>query len=216
MVSVVARGARRTVALTQSKVLSPESQAIRAFVAIDVPPNVLARLMEVQHELRALLPPRSTSWTKPDRMHLTLRFLGNIDPACVPELESELQAALTGFDELELVCERLGCFPDLRFPRVVWAWVHDTTERLQALHHRIDEATRSFAEKPAETRFVGHITLARPKQIKRSDAGRLARLIEGAANRSFGSWRAREIRLLRSELSQEGAKHHELARVLLD
>ena len=148
-------------------------------------------------------------------MHLTLRFLGNIAPASILALNKRLRIALTGFDGLDLICERLGCFPDLRYPRVVWAWVHDANERLQQLHRCIDEAVREFAEKPAETRFVGHITLARPKQIKRPDAGRLAHFVEDAASQHFGSWLAKEVVLMRSELSPGGSKYHELARIEL-
>jgi len=193
--------------------VSLETTAIRAFIAIHVPEEVLGTLTEVQRELKALLPPKSTAWTKPDNMHLTLRFLGDVAPTSVPELERRLRAALAGFGAVDLICERLGCFPDLRYPRVVWAWVHDANERLQQLHRRVDEAVRELAEKPAEARLVGHITLARPKQIQRSDAERLARFVEAAVKRSFGGWSANEVLLMRSELSSAGSKYHELARI---
>jgi 2'-5' RNA ligase len=193
--------------------LSLEPKVIRAFVAIQVPSEVLAQLAEAQRELKALLPRHSTAWTKPENMHLTMRFLGNIAPASLPELEQHLRAELRNFGALDLICERLGCFPDLRYPRVVWAWVHDANENLQQLHRCIDEAVREFVEKPAEARFVGHITLARPKQIKRPDAERLARFVETAVARKFGDWQAREVLLVRSELSASGSKYHELARI---
>ena len=209
MVSPVSRGPGRTVAV------SLDATAIRAFIAIRVPEAVLAKLAEVQREIKLLLPPKSTAWTKPDRMHLTLRFLGNVAPTSVPELENRLRTALTGFGKLDLICERLGCFPDLRYPRVVWAWVHGENERLQELHRRVDEAVREFAEKPAEARFVGHITLGRPKQIKRPDAERLARFVEAAVDRSFGCWSANEVLVMRSELSTGGSKYHELAEIRL-
>ena len=192
-----------------------DSTAVRAFIAIRVPDAVLAKLAEVQREIKSLLPPRSTAWTRPESMHLTLRFLGNVATPHVPELENRLRAALTGFGNFHLICERLGCFPDLRYPRVVWAWVHDANERLQELHRRIDEAVREFAEKPAEARFVGHITLARPRKIKRPEAERLARFVEAAVDRSFGSWSTDDVLLMRSELSPCGSKYHALARVRL-
>jgi RNA 2',3'-cyclic 3'-phosphodiesterase len=195
--------------------LSLESKAVRAFVAIPVPGEVLARLAEVQRELKALLPRHSTAWTKPENMHLTLCFLGDLAPPAIPVLGNQLQAALAGFGELGLICERLGCFPDLRYPRVVWAWVHDANERLQHLQQRIDAAVREFTEKPADARFVGHITLARPKQIKRTDAESLRRFVDGAVSRDFGNWPARDVVLMRSELSPAGSTYSELARASL-
>ena len=190
-----------------------ESKTIRSFIAIRLPEDVLGALATVQRELKTLLPPRSAAWTKRESMHLTLRFLGNVAPTIVPELEARLRTALAGFGQLDLICERLGCFPDLRRPRVIWAWVHDANERLQELQRRTEAAVREFAEKPAEARFVGHITLARPKQVKRPDAERLARLVENAVNRSFGRWSANEVLLMQSELSSSGSKYYELARI---
>jgi 2'-5' RNA ligase len=184
----------------------------RTFVAIAIPDEVRAKLVATQHELQDVLPRMAAAWSKSDNMHLTLRFLGNVPGSRVLELTDQLCAALTGFGELELICERLGCFPDLRFPRVVWAWVHDEAERLPQLQLQIDAAVRGFAEQPAESRFVGHITLARPKQIKRPEAERLAQFVAGAVGRTFGRWQAKEVLLLRSELSAAGSKYVELAR----
>lgn len=148
-------------------------------------------------------------------MHLTLRFLGNVVSSQIPELSAKLKTSLTGFGELHLVCERLGCFPDLRYPRVIWSWVHDEAGQLTKLFHQIDEAVSPFAEQPAEKVFTGHITLARPKQIKRPDAERLARFVEGAVKRQFGNWTAESVSLIQSQLGQTGATHTELSSAAL-
>lgn len=166
--------------------------------------------MVVQRELKPVLPANSTAWTKPENLHLTLRFLGNLASTRIPELSEALGAGLVGFGEFEVVCEQLGCFPDSCYPRVVWAWVHDAGGRLAQLHRRVDEAVAGFAEKPAEDRFVGHITLARPRQIKRPAAERLAQFVERAATRRFGGWRVPSVVLIRSQLSAAGASYAEL------
>lgn len=193
--------------------MSPEStvtseQKLRLFVAIPVPNEVKESLRAAQVKLKTVLPPGSTAWTKPDKMHLTLRFLGNVAPESVPEISRRLCESLSGFGALELICERLGCFPQPRCPRVVWAWVHDQPyERLAELHRRIDDVVAGFAEQPAEARFVGHITLARPRQIQRAAAEKLARFLEEAASMRFGAWQAATVGLLRSELSPQGSRY---------
>lgn len=192
-----------------------DTNPYRLFIAIELPDTVRAELGRGQRELREVLLPHSAAWTKPDNMHLTLRFLGHVDADRVGELEQSLRAAVTGLGELDLLCERLGCFPDLRFPRVVWAWVHDADEKLTELSRRVNEAVAPFAERPAENAFTGHITLARPKQIRRADAGRLARFVESAATRRFGQWRASEVELIRSELLPSGSRYTTLARASL-
>ena len=187
--------------------LSPESKTIRVFVAVQLPGFVRDALRAVQSELMATLPRDSAAWTRPANMHLTLRFLGAVDSTKLSNLSQSLRAAVAGFGPSNLICERLGCFPDLRFPRVVWAWVHDGCERLNELHQRVDAAVASFATKPAEARLVGHVTLARPKQIKRPDAERLAEFVKRAVDREFGRWRCQEVALMQSELLPAGSRY---------
>ena len=146
-------------------------------------------------------------------MHLTLRFLGKVQLENVAELERRLREQVTGFGELDLVCERPGCFPNPRRPRVVGTWVHDAGERLAALHRCVEEAVGCFAEKPAEQNFIGHVTLARPKQITLVEGNRLVHFIERAVGRRFGEWRCREIELIQSELSADGSRYTTLAKV---
>jgi 2'-5' RNA ligase len=191
--------------------MQSESESLRLFVAIRVPDSVKAALGSVQTELAAALPEKSTAWTRPDAMHLTLRFLGRVEDRRVAELMERLQAGLAGFGNLDLLCERLGCFPDVRFPKVVWAGVHDTGDRLQTLRRRVVELAAEFAEKPAEKRFEGHITLARPKSITRRDAARLAQFVEAAVERQFGLWSCSEVELVRSELLPQGSRYTTLA-----
>lgn len=181
--------------------------SLRLFVALPLPAEVAAQLVVVQRELRDVLPPSSVAWVKPGGLHLTLRFLGDVNAARMPELEQSLRAGLREQGELDLVCERLGCFPDRRFPRVVWAWVHAADEQLDRLAQAVEAAVAPFAEKPVDARFVGHVTLARPKQIRRADAERLARFVEGAVARRFGEWRAGAVELIQSRLGPGGSEY---------
>ena len=189
-----------------------KSESLRLFVAICLPDELKVELGRAQRELRDVLPPHSASWTRPDNMHLTLRFLGDVEAGRMAEVKRAFHAAATGQGELDLQCERLGCFPDLRFPRVVWAWVHDEDGRLEKLAQRVNEAMTPFAGRPAENLFTGHITLARPKRINRADAGRLAEYVGNAVTRRFGCWHAGEVELVSSKLSPGGSCYSTLAR----
>ncbi|MCU0784980.1 MAG: RNA 2',3'-cyclic phosphodiesterase [Verrucomicrobia bacterium] len=195
--------------------MSLESKVLRLFVAIALPEEVKVALGGVQGELKEVLPLKSTAWTKPENFHLTLRFLGRVELGRVSELERHLRENLAQFGELELICERLGCFPGPRLPRVVWTWVHDPGERLALLHRSVSEAVGGFGEKPGQERFVGHVTIARPKQTTRTEAERLARFIESAGNRRFGGWNCSEVELIQSELSAGGSRYTRLAKFRL-
>ena len=192
-------------------------QRVRLFVSLSVPAEVRSKLAIVQDDLRAQLPLRAASWTRLENIHLTLRFLGDVDPAHIEPLTLALQTATANFGPLPLVAERVGCFPDLRHPRVFWAWVHDADgrERLAELQRRIVEATSSITSDPAEGRFVGHLTLARFKQIKRPQVDPIAAFAHGAVDRRFGEWTASSITLMRSELSPGGSRYTCLAELPL-
>lgn len=149
----------------------------RLFLAIKLANPVKTVLLELQHELKRLLPARSVSWSRPETFHLTLRFLGNVIEEHLASLTESLAAEAAGHSPIELTCERLGCFPDLRFPRVLWAWVHG--DGLAELQAAISTACNPFAEKPADKRFTGHVTLGRFRHIHRQDADKIAPVIEG-------------------------------------
>ncbi len=196
--------------------MSPEPRFLRLFVAVALPADVKAALCDLQRELKKVLPPFSVAWTRPEGMHLTLRFLGSVGESHVPELERSLRGRLEGFGPLDLVCERVGCFPDRRFPRVVWAGVHDAAGRLPKVHELVNQAAEGFAEKPAEPHFVGHATVGRPKHVRRPDAAALARFVDASIRRRFGAWRCGEIELVRSDPSPTGSRYTTIATIALD
>ena len=195
--------------------MSGEAQTQRLFAAIPVPEEVKASIILARDELRAKLPAAAASWTRPENMHLTLRFLGDTEESRIESLKAGLAEALAGFGELPLISERLGCFPDLRYPRVIWAWVYDDAERLAQLQGRVAQATDAFTDEPAESRFTGHITLARVRQIRRTEAEIIASFVNGAVTRKFGPWTADRVNLIRSELSPGGSRYTTLAEVRL-
>lgn len=183
----------------------------RLFVALPVPTDVKAALEQVQQELRRKLPSVQASWTKPDNMHLTLRFLGDVGEGTVNDLQDRLRVAVTGIGRLGLSCQRLGCFSDLRCPRVIWAGVQDAHEQLAGLAGRINEGLRDHAGTPPEALFVGHITMARIRPLRRGEAEQIAGFVESSADCCFGTWTADKIELIRSERSREGSRYTTIA-----
>ena len=187
----------------------------RLFIALRVPEEVKEEIRRAQAELRRELPERCARWNPPEQLHLTLKFLGNVDVARVAALTDAVRMAGAVFAPLKLRAERMGCFPDLRFPRVVWVGVHDAEKRLADLAKAVANATAAFSEAPREENFTGHITIARFKNLRRREAGILARLVSDVTRRAFGGWTAEAIEIMRSELSAGGARHASLARLPL-
>ncbi len=191
------------------------SEHLRLFVAISLPEQVKDAVEKAQLDLRSELPPHVIRWTKRNQFHLTLRFLGDVNASDADAVKHSLRAACDGFGPLQLRAERMGFFPHLRSPRVVWVWVHDAAEILPQLQQSIQRATAPFTREVPEEKFTGHVTLGRVKQIRRAEADALGKLALGMAQRQFGDWTADKVELIRSELSPEGSRYTTIGSVFL-
>ena len=188
---------------------------LRLFVALPVPEAVKAEMQFAQEELRRALRAGGASWTRPEQFHLTLKFLGDVDAARVGELTGALRAVCAGFGPMKLRAEGMGFFPDARIPRVLWAGIRDTANRLPELQQAVERATAGHASRRGEKKFCGHVTLGRIKNIRRSEAEALVKLAGQMAARVFGDWEAGAVELMRSELQPAGARHTCLASLRL-
>jgi 2'-5' RNA ligase len=194
---------------------APAPETFRLFIAVSVPEGIKSEIEKTQTELRRALPKASVRWTKREQFHLTLKFLGNVDAQRVGPLTNALGAACQGFEPLELRAERIGFFPDLRRPRVVWVGMHDQQEQLAVVQRAIEAATRDYTAEESTERFTGHVTLGRIKSLSRTEAEALAALAASLTTRCFGAWTATTVELFHSQLSSDGAHHTVLASIPL-
>jgi len=135
--------------------------ALRTFIALDIPSSVLKTITDIQNRFKSL--GLHASWVRPGNIHLTLRFLGDIDPGQVPGIRDKITEALASCPPFRLSLERAGVFPDLKRPRVLWVGLKDEEETLQTLQTGIEKALEN-AGFPADPRpFSPHLTLARIK-----------------------------------------------------
>ena len=126
---------------------SRHAEKYRLFVAVAVPDDVKAKMEAAQADLRRVLPDRNVRWARREQFHLTLRFLGDVEAARVEALAEAIRAACAGFGALHLRAERIGCFPDRGYPRVVWVGVRDQAEQLPRLQQVVQAATEGFTSR---------------------------------------------------------------------
>jgi RNA 2',3'-cyclic 3'-phosphodiesterase len=188
---------------------------LRLFVAIPVPAAIRNEMMRVQHELQPLAPRGVVRWTKPEQLHLTLRFLGDVSSDRVAALQESVRAVCAGGLVLHLRAQGIGSFPSARSPRVIWIGIRDGESRLGDLQRKIEAAVQPFTAEPGGERFAGHVTLGRFKQFRHLELKALTGHAEMMKTRMFGEWTAPEIELIRSELSPTGAHYTTLATFLL-
>jgi RNA 2',3'-cyclic 3'-phosphodiesterase len=179
---------------------------LRAFIAIALPENIHAELARQQQLFRPA--GRDARWTRPEGIHLTLKFLGEISAEQVKGV-TEAIAALGEFQEFPVEVRGFGFFPDARRPRVFWAGV-EAPEALPTLASRIDRAMERLGFAPEQRAFNPHLTLARFKAPR--PQLELAALAERQKDLSLGRFEVSEFFLFESKLSPEGAAYRRVAR----
>jgi 2'-5' RNA ligase len=184
-------------------------RSVRGFVAVLLPDDVRARLAVAAAELRQRAP--RLAWVRAENLHLTLRFLGEVEPGTLERVREAMAVAATTVAPFTVTLGGLGGFPAGRPPRVVWAGVLAGVEGLGALHAAL-ESTLVARGIPGEGRaFHAHVTLARARD--RRGAGQLASALGGGP--SFGEVRVAALHLMRSELGSGGSRYSVLAEVPL-
>ena len=191
-------------------------ESCRLFVAISLPEEVKAGIEKAQAELRRALPEECVRWTKREQFHLTLKFMGNVPADRIESLLFAVQRVCHAFPALRLRAERIGAFPNVKSPRVIWAGMHDREGFLPKLQPVVDAAVKEFTAETAEGEFTGHVTLGRARGLKCPQAQTFATLAAGMAERDFGEWIAGKVEIIRSELSPGGARYTTLAAIPLD
>jgi 2'-5' RNA ligase len=189
-----------------SSVQSPKR--IRAFIALEPPPEWKQELGNAQAQLKARLRGSSIRWIDPAQIHITLRFLGWVFPAEAEEVGGILKGTCEAFQPFSVSCAEIGCFPSVKRPRVIWAGINAPDDTLQRLHGRITEETRSIGEPPEDRPFSPHLTLGRVKQFERDGMGALERAREF---RIQMPWRMDQVLLMQSHLSPQGAEYERIS-----
>lgn len=183
---------------------------MRAFIAIDLAPEIKERLLALVRDLQAAR--ADVRWVGAGGMHLTLKFLGEVDEARAAKVKEALAAVVSRFRPFPLRLEGTGAFPDERSPRVFWAGCAAGPD-LDALQQEIERALEAEGfEREART-FTPHLTLGRVKGPGRIDraAAELARHREEA----FGAMTVGKIVLFESLLRPQGAEYRVLSEAVL-
>lgn len=187
-------------------------EKIRAFVAISVPAEAKQELVRVGSTLRPYAS-QGVRWVQPDSIHLTLKFLGEIETSLVPSVLEAMQSASSGIRPFELHLSQVGAFPNWNVSRVLWVGLNGELETLLKLQKFVEENLVRLGFPREEHTFSPHLTVARARQpLGRHDATRLKEAAERLVIEAHG-WTVRSIELMESTLMREGAIYTKLGEI---
>lgn len=180
---------------------------MRIFIAIELPAEIKNALAAIQNELRTAR--AEIGWTKVDNIHLTLKFLGEIESAKAPAITNACIQAAASVAPFLLEVKDLGVFPNLRQPRILWAGLAGALGELRILHQNIDRNLHHLGFEKDARAFKPHLTLGRVKSNKNLTA-LISKL--GACKLPELSFQAKEIFVMQSQLQSGGAVYTPLAK----
>ncbi len=182
--------------------------AIRAFIAIELPEAILAELDNIEARLKPQMPHDTIRWVKADSVHLTLKFLGQVPSDQLGLINSSLRSAVAAHAPFSLEVKGAGCFPNIHRPRVVWVGVYETEHHLHALQRAVETAISPLGY-PTEIRdFTPHLTLGRlARDVRPGDQKRIGEVVEAAGVGSLGKWEVKQVALIKSDLKPSGAEY---------
>jgi RNA 2',3'-cyclic 3'-phosphodiesterase len=183
---------------------------MRLFVALDLPESARANLSQMVARLKsehAKSGGQKVRWSRPEGMHITLKFIGHVDPAKLGSIRTAL-ATVHSREPVEMNIRGVGFFPNERQPRVAWCGV-EASSNLAQLAADTGRSLESLGILPESRPYVPHLTLARF-----SSPNGLERLITAASDLKsyeFGSASESEFHLYESVLKPSGSEYKRLA-----
>ncbi len=196
--------------------MSTPEETLRTFVAVELPQDVLAALGRSQRSLDARLRSRALRWTRPEGIHLTLKFLGDTPTELLPEVERRLQESLAGVPPFGLELAPLGVFPNARATRVVWVGLAGDLQALAEIQRRVEDSIAPLGYPTEKRSFSPHLTLARVADTATADERRdVGSAVATAAPPPRTRFEVGEVSLMRSQLGPGGARYTRMLAVPL-
>lgn len=180
---------------------------IRTFIAVDPSEEVLRRLADRIRVLEKQT--KGFRWVRPEGIHLTLKFLGEIEEETVTAVDDRLGQLTPSFETIPLEASGIGFFPGPDRPHIVWVGLQGEIGRLVALQSQVAKAVQDLPVKPEEARtFTPHLTLARIPNFRAASG--VSVVLKTAPEASFGKFIVDRLFLYKSRLTPQGAKYTKL------
>jgi 2'-5' RNA ligase len=180
---------------------------IRAFIAIELPPELKKELTKVETQLKINSPP-VIKWIEPGSIHITLKFLGETSDAILDDLILAMEESVVGVSPFKLDVRQLGAFPGVDRPQVIWVGVSGEMEKLKQLQKNLEKNTEQLGLKRESRTFSPHLTLGRVRDGARpDDIQRIGKLLNETVFTALHNINVNQINLMKSVLTPTGAIH---------
>jgi 2'-5' RNA ligase len=178
---------------------------MRIFIAIDFSEEIKESLAQAEAHLK--YSGADVKWVEKDNIHLTLKFLGEVDEKKVEEIKAILDNIASGTRPFETTIKDLGAFPKIEYPRVVWGGIDKGAGELKIIAEKVDEALSKLGFEKETRSFAAHLTIGRVRSPKNKEKLKEKML---SYKLSAVSCKINEIVLFKSTLTPKGSIYTKL------
>ena len=190
-------------------------EQIRCFIAIELPEELKRELSKLQSQIKATSQ-ASVKWVDTKGIHLTLKFLGNVDVNRIPTIVETIAQARQGIAPFHLEVAGTGVFPGQKQPRVAWVGLQGDVQILLQLQERIESALVPLGFASEARSFTPHITLGRVRpEGQATEKQKLAQAVISTRFEAITPLDVKAVSLIKSQLTPTGAIYTRLDEVTL-
>jgi len=180
---------------------------IRTFIAVELDPGFREKIRELQDKFSSI----DLKLVKPELVHITLKFLGDVDESRIPTISAALDSI--SCEPFETKIRELGAFPKPANPRVLWL---GATGNFKTLHENIEDLLKPFRFEAENKEFSAHATLARVKFLKKDQKNDFINILREFEDIEIGNMWVNKVLLKKSTLTPEGPIYETLHTTYLD
>lgn len=185
---------------------------VRTFVAVVLPQDVKQAIGSVESQFRKSAP--RVRWVSPENLHITLKFLGNVDADRLSDVEAAVREAVKGLKPFRLEFRGAGAFPNQKKPRVIWIGIEGEVSLLSEAAERVDKALVDIGFEAEDRPFRGHVTIGRCRDIR--DGAGVSDALRDVGALELGSMNVDRVIVMKSDLRPEGPIYSEIAEIKIE
>ncbi len=179
---------------------------------MELPQEIHDTLKQLQDVLRASLP--DARWAKATNIHLTLKFLGDVEISRIDAISEALRDIVNQFTPFTISLAGIGAFPNSRKPRIIWVGLEKGAEELVQMAKQIEGAMRRLGFPNEKRPFRPHLTMGRVRNLKHPAA--MTEGLEKADVGELGEFTVQRVGLIKSQLDPAGSIYTTLFEALLE
>ena len=182
-------------------------ETIRTFIAVELPQDIHHALRQLQAILRMSMP--DVRWTKAGNIHLTLKFLGDVQVSRLDAISEALRDVARQFAPFTMSLTGIGAFPNSRKPRIVWVGIDQGADELVKIAKQIEASMKRLGFQREKRPFRPHLTIGRVRRLEHPVT--MTEALERAEVGELGEFSVQKVSFIKSQLDPAGSIYTTLA-----